>query len=85
MLDVKSVACHVQACSMQNPAPGAANDNRFGCPSKFSSAPHPVVRGWIEQEKVEEWRASEFCYGARTLLHKARCLIALSLSIRVAP
>ena len=85
MLDAKNVACHVQACLMLNPAPGAANDARFGCPSKFSSAPYPVVRGRREREEVEEWCAFEFCYGARTLLHRAKCFIALSPSIRAAP
>ena len=81
MLDAKSVACHVQAYLIQNPVPGAANDNRFGCPSKLFRAPHPVVK---EREEVEEWCASEFCHGARTLLHRATSLKALSLSVRVA-
>ena len=70
MLDAKSVACHVQACLIQNPVPGAANDNRFGCPSKFSSAPHPAVRARRLRDGAPSnfAMAHEHCYIERSAL-----------------
>ena len=85
MLAVQSVAWHVRAYLMENPAPGAANGNRCGWQGNVPNALHPVLTVGGSWEGVEEWCVAELCHGARTLVHTADIIITLSPFIWVFP
>ena len=91
MLDAKVWHAMSQACLMQNPVPGAANDNRFGCRVIFQRT-HPAVRGRRGGgvELASDFAmAHEHCYIERSALllfplsgrPMSRILYSLSLSL----